>query len=117
MIISQDIELDDSLLSVLLSSESVIRNQKIILFTMAIPKLTEDTCKNHFDELGLPDLKNIFTKGGSRRKYNKCEDVNMIFDALKRHGWIYEFKEDEQNNEKYLIKKNKPRWMEMKLLD
>lgn len=117
MIISQNIELDDPLLSVLLSSESVIRNQKITLFTMAIPNLTEDTCKKHFDELGLPYLKYIFTKGGSRRKYDKSEDVNVIFDALKRHGWIYEFKEDEQNNEKYLIRKNKPRWREMELLD
>ncbi len=117
IIISQNIELDDSLLSVLLSSESVIRNQKITLFTMAIPKLSEDTCKTHFDELGLPYLKYIFTKGGSRRKYDKSEDVNVIFDALKKHGWIYEFKEDEKSNEKYLIKKNKPRWMEMEFLD
>lgn len=84
---------------------------------MAIPKLTEDTCKNHFDELGLSDLKNIFTKGGSHRKYDKSEDVNMIFHALKSRGWIYEFKEDEQNNEKYLIKKNKPRWRKVELLD
>lgn len=116
-IITQNIFLDDALLSVLLCSESVTRDQKIMLFTMAISKMNEDTCKNHFDELELFDLKNIFTRGGSRRKYDKSNDVTTILDALKTHGWIYNYKEDEQNSEKYLITKNKPKEKEPEFLD
>ena len=116
-ITTQDMVLDDALLSVLFCSESVTREQKIMLFTMAIPRMNEDTCKNHFGELGLPDLKYIFTRGGSRRKYDISNEVTTIFDALKIHGWIYDFKEDEQNSEKYLITKNKPKGKALEFLD
>lgn len=106
-IIAKNMSVDDSLLSVLLQSDSVTRDQKIMLFIMAIPELNENTCKKHFDELGLQDLKNIFTRGGSRRKYDKNNEVTTIFDALKIHRWIYDYREDEKNSEKYLITKNK----------
>ena len=116
-IIANDMNVDDSLLSVLLQADSVARSQKITLFSMAIPRLTEDTCIKHFDELGLPDLKNIFTRGGSRRKYDRSNDVTRIFDALKNHHWIYNYREDARNSEKYYITKNKPKDKELEYLD
>lgn len=75
---------------------------------MSIPKLNEETCKIHFDELGLSELKSIFTKD-SRRKYNKSQDATTILNALKTSGWIYDYKEDEQKSDKYIISKNKLR--------
>jgi hypothetical protein len=41
MIVSKNISVDDALLSVLLQADTVTSDQKIKLFTMAIPKLKE----------------------------------------------------------------------------
>jgi hypothetical protein len=116
-IIEKEMRVDDALLSVLLMSQDVIRYQKIFLFTKAIPKLNEDTCKKHFEELGHPDLINIFTRGGGRRKYDKNEEVTMIFDALKKYNWIYDYREDENKCEKYYILKNIPKEKVIEFLD
>ena len=115
-IITQNMSFDDTLLSVLLNADDVTRNQKIMLFTMSIPMLNEDTCKIHFDELDLSDLKGIFTKSSGRRNYVKSADVTTVLDALKLHGWIYEYYDDERNNDKYIVVKNKPK-KEPEILD
>jgi len=60
-IVTNSMHIDDALLSVLLQADSVAHDQKIMLFTMSIPSLNEETCKSHFDELALSDLKDIFT--------------------------------------------------------
>jgi len=116
-IIAHSMEIDDILLSILIQSESITQNQKIALFTTAIPRLNEDTCKTHFDELGLSELKGIFTKASGRRNYAKNDDVSTILDALKANGWIYEYREDERNSERYVIVKNKPRGRESENMD
>lgn len=116
-IITNNMGVDDNLLSILLQADAVTRNHKIILFTMAIPVLNEDTCITHFDELELSDLKGIFAKGGGRRNYEKSGDVTTILDALKLNGWIYEYRDDERNNDKYIIIKNRPRSKEPEILD
>jgi hypothetical protein len=116
-ITTQNMVLDDALLSLLLYSENVMREHKIMLFTIAIPRLNEDTCKKHFDELGLSDLNGIFTKNSGRRNFEKSKDVTTILDALKLHNWIYEYRADERNIEKYIVIKNKPRSKEPEFLD
>lgn len=116
-IIAHSMEIDDILLSILIQSESITQNQKIALFTTAIPRLNEDTCKTHFDELGLSELNGIFTKASGRRNYAKTDDVTTILGALKANGWIYEYREDERNNERYVIVKNKPRGRESENMD
>ncbi len=108
-IIVNNMSVDDSLLSILLQSDEVNRDYKIMLFNMSIPEFDEDACIKHFKELGHDELSYIFTKGGSRRKYEKNNEVKTILDALKNHEWIYDYQEDEKNSEKYLIKKNQPR--------
>lgn len=116
-IIANDMVLDDNLLSILMKSDVVPRNQKITLFTISIPTLNEDTCKTHFDELELSELKGIFVKGSGRRNYEKSEEVTTIMDALKLNGWIYEYRDDERNNERYVIVKNRPQSKEPEFLD
>ena len=116
-IITNNMAVDDYLLSILLQTDAVTRDQKIMLFTMAIPVLNEDTCKTHFDELELSYLKGIFAKGGGRRNYEKSGDVTTILDALKLNGWIYEYRDDERNNDRYIIVKNRPRSKEPEILD
>lgn len=116
-IITNSMRVDDNLLSILLQADAVTRDHKIMLFTMAIPVLNEDTCKTHFDELKLSDLKGIFTKGSGRRNYEKSGDVTTILDALKLNGWIYEYHDDDRNHEKYIIVKNGPRSKEHEILD
>lgn len=108
-ITSNAITLDDRLLSILLQSDIIARNQKILLFNNAIPTLNEETCKKHFDELDLSELKGIFSKGGGRRNYQKTNETTEILAALKANGWIYEYRDDERNGDKYIIIKNKPR--------
>jgi hypothetical protein len=106
--ITNNMEMDDNLLSILLQADAVTRDQKIMLFTMAIPMLNEDTCMTHFEELELSELKGIFAKGGGRRNYEKSRDVTMILDALKLDDWIYEYRDDERNNDRYVVVKNRP---------
>ncbi len=109
--------LDDKLLSILIQTNVVSRDQKIMLFTMAIPVFNEDACKVHLDELKLSDLKGIFIKSGGRRNYEKNGDVTKILDALKLNGWIYEYRDDERNHDKYTIIKNRPRGKGHVILD
>jgi len=40
----------------------------------------------------------------------------MILDALKLHSWIHEYHDDERNNDRYIIVKNKPQ-KEPEILD
>ncbi len=108
-IIEKNMIVDDSLLSILLQSDKVNQNHKIMLFSMGIPEYDEDTCKRHLVEMGHADLSNIFTKGGSHRKYDKSNDAKTILDVLKNHDWIYDYLEDENNNEKYLVRKKRPK--------
>ncbi|NBH36359.1 hypothetical protein D3Z58_23260 [Clostridiaceae bacterium] len=116
-IIANKVELHDGLLSVLLRDDEITRNQKVSLFILAIPILNEESCKNHFDELGLSELKGIFSKRGGRKNYEKSDDITTILEALKSHGWIYEYYEDERNSDKYIVIKNKPRSKNLDFVD
>ncbi|MEG2013483.1 MAG: hypothetical protein RR063_09825 [Anaerovoracaceae bacterium] len=116
-IISDDVKLDDNLLSVMLQSNAITHSSKIALFTMAIPMLNKETCKTHFDELKLADLKGIFSKSGGRRNYEKSDDTTAVLEALKVNGWIYEYHDDERNSERYTVIKNRPRSKEPEFLD
>lgn len=116
-IISNRIFLDNELLSVLLLDDTATSNQKILLFKNAISSLNEDSCKKHFDEMGLPDLKGIFSKGSGRRNYEKSDEVTKILEALKENKWIYEYRDDERNPDRYIVVKNKPKSKEPDVLD
>lgn len=116
-IIANKVELHDSLLSSLLRDDEITRNQKISLFILAIPILNEESCKRHFDELGLSELKGIFSRRGGRKNYEKNDDITTIFKALKSHGWIYEYYDDERNSDKYIVMKNKPRSKNLDFVD
>ncbi len=106
-IITNGLQLDDTLVSIILKSEKVNRKNKIMLFTNSIPYFNEEECVTHFIELELPELNGIFLKGSGRRNYKKTIEVTTILESLKVNGWIYEYREDERNNDKYLVIKNK----------
>lgn len=106
-VISNNLQVDDNLISTLLVSERVSRKNKVLLFVNSIPNLNEDKCKVHFDELELSELKGIFSRGSGRRNYEKTMEVTTILESLKSNGWIYEYREDERNKNKYIIIKNR----------
>jgi len=116
-IILNNLKIDDELLTVLLQASKVARNKKIALFTMTIPDLNEESCKAHFDDLELSDLKSIFAKNNGRRNYEKCDEVSQIFEALKTNNWIYDYRDDERNNERYIVIRNRPREKDVDMLD
>lgn len=107
-IIAENIIINDELLSILFKTIGITQDQKISLLTLSIPSLNEETCKLHFDELGLTALNGIFTKSSGRRNYEKNKDVTTVLEALKVHGWIHEYYDDERNTDKYIVVK-KPR--------
>lgn len=115
-ILTNNMDINDSLLSTLLQCETLVDNQKLSLFAMSIPNLNEDTCQIHLDELSLSDLKGIFSRSSGRRNYEKSEAVTTILEALKSNGWIYEYRDDERNNDKYVVIKHRPR-QELEILD
>ena len=102
-VISNNLQVDDNLISTLLVSERVSRKNKVLLFVNSIPNLNEDKCKVHFDELELSELKGIFSRGPGRRNYQKNSETTTIFESLKSYGWIHEYREDERNNDKYIV--------------
>ena len=102
-VILNNLQVDDNLISTLLVSERVSRKNKVLLFVNSIPNLNEDKCKVHFDELELSELKGIFSRGPGRRNYQKNSETTTIFESLKSYGWIHEYREDERNNDKYIV--------------
>lgn len=100
------IVLDDNLLSELLTMSKCSMDDKIQLWAKALPNLTEETCKKHFDELGFPELKGIFTK---RNNYTKTyEDNSFIRDILymlKKNTWIFDYYK-KSDDEGYVVVKN-----------
>lgn len=100
------IVLDDNLLSELLTMSKCSMDDKIQLWANALPNLTEETCKKHFDELGFPELKGIFTK---RNNYTKTyEDNSFIRDilyVLKKNTWIFDYYK-KSDDEGYVVVKN-----------
>lgn len=99
--------LDDMLLSELLEKSSCNKYDKIELWAKAIPNLNEESCKEHFDELGFPELKGIFTKRNNYRKtYEKNIYTTKIFEELKKNGWIYDYYEKDEDSEEYIVVKN-----------
>lgn len=116
-IITNSLVLDDALLSALLKADIVERSQRIMLFTMALPNLNEESCQKHFAELGLSELNGIFVKNGGRRNYENSSETTTVFNSLKLNHWIYDYKEDERNPERYIVIKNRPREKEPAPLD
>lgn len=100
------IVLDDNLLSQLLTMSKCSMDDKIQLWAKALSNLTEETCKKHFEELGFPELKGIFTK---RNNYTKTyEDNRFIRDilyVLKKNTWIFDYYK-KSDDEGYVVVKN-----------
>lgn len=106
-ITNKNIVLDDNLLSDILTKS---KGTKIQVWTISIPNLNEETCKKHFDELEVPELKGIFTKRNTtNRTYPKTNDVKAILDALKRNTWIYDYYVSSEDAERYIVIKNAPK--------
>ena len=103
---NSSIVLDDNLLSELLTMSKCSMDDKIQLWAKALPNLTEETCKKHFEELGFPELKGIFTK---RNNYTKTyEDNSFIRDilyVLKKNIWIFDYYK-KSDDEGYVVVKN-----------
>jgi hypothetical protein len=109
-IIENGIALDDNLLSDILVKSKLSKAVKIQLWADAIPKLNEDSCKKHFDELGVSALNGIFTKRNTTSKsYAKNDEVKAILEALKKNTWIYDYYVSTNDNERYIVIKNKPK--------
>lgn len=108
-IISSRFQMDNALLSKLINSENITHDDKVNLFISAIPRLTKETCKTLLEELGLGELKEIFDKRRGRRNYTKVNNLSGIPNEFKLKGWIYDYRDDERNKDKYKVLRNKPR--------
>lgn len=86
------IVLDDNLLSALLTKSGCSIDDKIQLWAKAIPDLTEETCKKHFEEMGFSELKGIFTKRNNYTKtYENNSYIRYMLDKLKKNTWIFDY--------------------------
>lgn len=104
------VDIDDMLLSDILIRSRCDIDAKIQIWANMIPKMNEETCKKHFDELGVPELKGIFTKKNTKdRNYEKNDEVTAILEALKKNTWIYDYYESENDSERYVVIKNRPK--------
>lgn len=108
-IINDSSVLDDNLLSDILTKSKLSQTIKIMVWAKSIPILDEETCKKHFDELGVSELKGIFTKRNTTtRSYLKTDDVTAILSALKTNAWIYDYYETDEK-ESYIVIKYPPK--------
>ena len=103
---NSSIALDDNLLSKFLINSECSTDNKIQLWAKAIPTLTEETCKKHFDELGFPELKHIFTKRNNfSRTYEGNSYIRDILEELKKNTWIYDYYLTD-DGERYIVVKH-----------
>ena len=103
---NSSIVLDNNLLSELLINSECSTDDKIQLWAKAIPTLTEETCKKHFDELGFPELKHIFTKRNNfSRTYEGNSYIRDILEELKKNTWIYDYYLTD-DGERYIVVKH-----------
>lgn len=106
IIADEYIVLDDELLSAILSNSRCNIADKIQLWAKAIPNLTEETCKKHFDEMGFPELKAIFTKRNNYTKaYENNSNITDILDELKKNTWIFDYYLN-SDGDGYIVVKN-----------
>ena len=108
IIIDENLILDDQLISDLITKSSYSIDIKIQLWAGQLAYLNEETCKKHFDELGVPELKRIFTIRNVKRTYPKNPVVTKIFEVLKANGWIYKFSECKDDTDLYIVTKTGP---------
>jgi hypothetical protein len=117
-IIENGVDLDDNLLSDILVKSKLSKDVKIQLWAEAIPKLNENSCKKHFNELEVSELNGIFTKRNTTSKsYAKNDEVKSILEALKKNTWIYDYYESADDNERYIVIKNRPKNKASDILD
>ena len=108
-IINDSIVLEDNLLSDILTKSKLSQTIKIKIWAKSIPILNEETCKKHFDELGVSELKGIFTKRNTTsRRYIKTDEVTAILSELKTHEWIHDYYEADEK-ESYIVIKYPPK--------
>lgn len=116
-IIQMQMVIDDVLLTKMLTG-SLTMDIKIELFNTTIPRQNEDTCKKHFEEMGLSELCGIFTKrNNTSRTYENNDYVTSVFEALKKHTWIYDYSETGEDKDRYIVIKNAPRGKTPEFLD
>lgn len=106
-VIDEKFELDNSLLMFLFQNDEVSRESKINLFNSNISYMDIGTIKMYLDHLQLSELKEIFStgRGSGRRNYKKDSEVTSVLNAFKENNLIHSFKEDDRNQEKYIIVK------------
>lgn len=108
-IINDSIVLEDNLLSDILTKSKLSQAIKVKVWANSIPMLNEETCKKHFDELGVPELKGIFTKRNTAtRSYIKTDEVTAILSELKNNTWIHDYYETDEK-ESYIVMKYPPK--------
>ena len=79
-------------MSALLTKSGCSIDDKIQLWAKAIPDLTEETCKKHFEEMGFSELKGIFTKRNNYTKtYENNSYIRYMLDKLKKNTWIFDY--------------------------
>nr|MBP3598823.1 hypothetical protein [Eubacterium sp.] len=108
-IINDSIVIEDNLLSDILTKSKLSQTIKIKVWAKSIPMLNEETCKKHFDELGVSELKGIFTKRNTTtRSYIKTDEVTAILSELKKNAWIHDYYETDEK-ESYIVMKYPPK--------
>ena len=104
-IVKEGYQIDDGLLSELLSSDDISDTSKAKLLALSLPALSHDSLKKHLEEMGMSELMSIFTQYGGRRKYPKTTPVAILLEAMVDNLLIKAFEVDKTNPEKYVITK------------
>lgn len=103
-IVDYERKIDFALLSRLLSGNMDF-DFKIDLFDYSLKFINEEECKTLFSNMGYVNLSTIIDQYSSRRKYENTEEIGQIFEALKKHGWISDYHETNDNPPKLSIVK------------
>lgn len=103
-IVDYEEKIDFALLSRLLSGNMDF-DFKIALFDYSLKFINEEECKTLFSNMGYVNLSTIIDQYSSRRKYENTEEIGQIFEALKKHGWISDYHETNDNPPKLSIVK------------
>ena len=96
-----------TLIKELLGCGDIAENKRINLFASIIPRVSKDKGKICSEILKCNNYEAIFDSR-KKPKFETNEINELVLNAFVNAGWIYEYVNDENNPEFYVVHRNKP---------
>ena len=99
---------DKSLKEKILIDSNLAFEKRVNLFVAMLPYIEQDEACKYLSALNLHEYVRIFDSH-NKPKFEINQQSEIILDAFKQKGWIFEYVEDENRPGYYKIRRREPR--------